>query len=136
MSKLSKEEQKKQNKIVIISILILLPIAIIIGLSLRKKDDKQDEKEEITLLKQSIAQYTTNKYTYPKKESDYIIDYDAFTKWIDNGNSYLNITCTLKDNEGKDCIVSAIYTSNDRNLHYLSIRNDVLYDDHTTDKEE
>ena len=136
MSKLSKEEQKKQNKIVIISILILLPIAIIIGLSLRKKDDKQDEKEEITLLKQSIAQYTTNEYTYPKKESDYIIDYDAFTKWIDNGNSYLNITCTLKDNEGKDCIVSAIYTSNDRNLHYLSIRNDVLYDDHTTDKEE
>lgn len=137
MSKLTKEQQKKQNKITLIMLIIAIPIAVVIGLSLKKDKEKKETKEaeEITLLKQSVSQYTSEAYTYPKNEDEYVIDYESFTKWIDNGNSYLKITCTLTAKDGSNQMVSAIYTSNDKALHYLSIHNDVLYDDHTTDKE-
>lgn len=137
MAKLTKEEQKKQNKITLIMLIIAIPIAVVIGLSLKKDKDKKEvkEAEEITLLKQTVSQYTATTYTFPTNEDDYVIDYDAFTKYINNGNSYLKVTCTLKDADGNNCIVSATYTSNDKVLHYLSIRDDVLFDDHTTDKE-
>lgn len=137
MSKLTKEQQKKQNKITLIMLIIAIPIAVVIGLNLRKDKDKKETKEaeEIALLKQSVSQYTSEAYTFPKNEADYVIDYESFTKWIDNGNSYLNITCTVTDKNGDNQMISATYTSNDKQLHYLSIRDNVLYDDHTTDKE-
>lgn len=137
MSKLTKEQQKKQNKITIIMLIIAIPIAVVIGLSLKKDKDKKEvkEAEEITLLKQSVSQYSSEAYTFPKNENEYVIDYESFTKWIDNGNSYLRVTCTLIDKDGNNQVVSATYTSNDEVLHHLSIHDDVLYDDHTTDKE-
>lgn len=141
MSKLSKEEQKKQNKAVIIAILILLPFAIIIGLKLQKKKEKKEpeqpkEREEITLLKESVAHYGDQAYKFPESESDYVIDYESFTKWINNGKTYLSICCTVQDERGENYAISAKYTSDDRVLHYLEIKGNVIYDDGTTDKAE
>lgn len=138
MAKLSKEEQKKQNKITIILLIIAIPIAVVIGLNLRKDKKKEEapkEAEEVTLLKQSVSQYADMVYTYPQNNDEYVIDYESFTNYINNGNKYLKVTCTLKDSSGNSYVTSAIYTSNDKVLHYLLIRDDVLFDDHTTDKE-
>ena len=138
MAKLTKEEQKKQNKLTIILLIIAIPIAVVIGLNLRKDKKKEEapkEAEEVTLLKQSVSQYADKAYTYPESNDEYVIDYESFTNWINNGNKYLKVTCTLKDESGNNCIVSAVYTSNDKALHYLSIKDDILFDDHTTDKE-
>ena len=138
MAKFSKEEQKKQNKAVIIAILILLPVAIIIGLSLKKdkkeKTEEPKEREEITMLKESVAQYGDQAYKFPENESDYMFDYEAFTKYVDNGNGYLSISCVAQDERGQNYAITAIYTSNDKILHYLSIKDKICYDDHTTDK--